>query len=405
MSGKVRYVNRALGRETTQLSRNRTKKPDAVTIVESRCNPPSEAKQMRVVEVFGSSMIRHPTALLAACVTGLGLVLGTSCNPGVALAIANSVVKQGSGTVPTAKSEVNPPNTVGLSVWKHLQPSQTSSPTLSIALPGNLNKSQLKWLIVLVATLAIAGVGIFFLLKWLNNTKKAVEPKSLPNENDLTKLNSTANGVVPQPDTLTPGHYPNGHNHSALTVSLSNDSKTSSPIHLSGNTLPVKKDTSLWKIDIVDELIGDLQEPDPQKRRKAIWELAQRGDSRAIQPLVDLMSDSDSQQRNLILEALSQIGTKTLKPMNRALAVSLQDDNAQVRKNAIRDLTRIYEVVAQTTQMLYHAADDPNPEVRETARWAIGQLSRIRTLSTLDNLPPSHSLNLPENYDQEPPSS
>ena len=351
-------------------------------------------------------MIRHrSTALLAACVTGLGLVLGTSCNPGVAIASANSVVKQESGTVPTAKSELNSPNAISLSVWKHLQTSQTSSPTLSIALPGNLNKSQLKWLIVLVATLAIAGVGILFLLKWLNNTKKAVEPKSLPNENDLLALNSTANGVVPQPDTLNPEHHTNGHNHSGLTVAPSSDSETSSPLHLTGDTLSVKKDTSLSKIDIVDELIGDLRSPDPQKRRKAIWELAQRGDSRAIQPLVDLMIDSDSQQRSLILEALSQIGTKTLKPMNRALAVSLQDDNAQVRKNAIRDLTRIYEVVAQTTQMLYHAADDPNPEVRETARWAITQLSRIRTLSTLDNLPPSRSsLNLPENYDQEPPS-
>ncbi|NEQ26467.1 MAG: HEAT repeat domain-containing protein [Microcoleus sp. SIO2G3] len=351
-------------------------------------------------------MIRHrSTALLAACVTGLGLVLGTSCNPGVAVAIANSVVKQESGTVPTVKSELNTSNAINLSVWKHLPTSQPSSPTLSITLPGNLNKSQLKWLLVLVATLAIAGVGIFCLLKWLNNTKKIVEPKSLPNENDLKNLNLTANGVVPQPDTLKPEHHHNGHNHSALTVSQSNDSETSSPLHLAGDTLAVKKDTSLSKIDIVDELIGDLRSPDPQKRRKAIWELAQRGDSRAIQPLVDLMIDSDSQQRSLILEALSQIGTKTLKPMNRALAVSLQDDNAQVRKNAIRDLTRIYEVVAQTTQMLYHAADDPNPEVRETARWAISQLSRIRTLSTLDNLPPSRSsLNLPENYDQEPPS-
>ena len=350
-------------------------------------------------------MIRHrSTALLAACVTGLGLVLGTSCNPRVALAIANSVVKQESGTLPTATSELNSPNAISLSVRKHLPTSQTSSPILSIALPGNLNKNQLKWLIVLVATLAIAGVGILFLLKWLNNTKKAVEQKSLPNENDLLALNSTANGIVPQPDTLNPEHHPNGHNRSGLTVAPSNDSETSSPLHLVGDALSVKKDTSLSKIDIVDELIGDLRSPDPQKRRKAIWELAQRGDSRAIQPLVDLMIDSDSQQRSLILEALSQIGTKTLKPMNRALAISLQDDNAQVRKNAIRDLTRIYEVVAQTTQMLCHAADDPNPEVRETARWAMNQLSRIRTLGTLDNLPPSQSsLKLPENYDQEPP--
>jgi HEAT repeat protein len=116
------------------------------------------------------------------------------------------------------------------------------------------------------------------------------------------------------------------------------------------------------------------------------------------------MIDSDSKQRSLILEALSQIGAKTFKPLNRALALSLQDDNAEVRKNAIRDLTRIYELVAQVTQMLCHAADDPDPEVQETARWAMSQLSRIRTPMALENLPPSQSSrNLLENHDQEPP--
>ncbi len=89
--------------------------------------------------------------------------------------------------------------------------------------------------------------------------------------------------------------------------------------------------------------------------------------------------------------------------MNRALALSLQDDNPEVRKNAIRDLTRIYELIAQTTQMLCHAADDPDPEVQETARWAMNQLSRIRTSATLENLPPSQSSpNLSENHKQEP---
>jgi HEAT repeat protein len=116
------------------------------------------------------------------------------------------------------------------------------------------------------------------------------------------------------------------------------------------------------------------------------------------------MIDSDSKQRSLILEALSQIGAKTFKPLNRALAVSLQDDNAEVRKNAIRDLTRIYELVAQVTQMLCHAADDPDPEVQETARWAMSQLSRIRTLETLDNFPPSpNSSTRSDNQPKEPP--
>ena len=149
--------------------------------------------------------------------------------------------------------------------------------------------------------------------------------------------------------------------------------------------LEVREPTRLAKINIVDELIKDLQNPDPTKRRKAIWELAQRGDSRAMQPLLELLMDADSKQRSLILEALSQIGTRSLKPMNRALAISLQDENAEVRKNAIRDLTRIYDMMAQVTQLLRHVVDDPDAEVQETARWALNQLGRIRGISGVDS--------------------
>ncbi|NES71785.1 MAG: HEAT repeat domain-containing protein, partial [Okeania sp. SIO2D1] len=117
---------------------------------------------------------------------------------------------------------------------------------------------------------------------------------------------------------------------------------------------------------------------DPKKRHHAIWELGQRGDSRAVQPLVNLLIDSDSKQQSLILATLSEIGTKTLKPMNRALAMSIQNDNAEVRKNAIRDLTRIYELVIQTTSLLQQAEYDPDPEVEKTAKWALEQLNRIR---------------------------
>ena len=110
------------------------------------------------------------------------------------------------------------------------------------------------------------------------------------------------------------------------------------------------------------------------------------------------MLDSDSKQRGLILEALSQISTKTLKPINKALAISLQDDNPQVRKNAIRDATRIYELLNQVLHMLRHATDDPDSEVRETAKWAIDQFNKMRPPANLDSLPPAqHSLNSSEN--------
>jgi hypothetical protein len=153
------------------------------------------------------------------------------------------------------------------------------------------------------------------------------------------------------------------------------------------NSIPLQTPTRIPNLDPIDELVKDLQEPDPKKRRKAIWEIAQKGDSRAMKPLVDLMIDSDSQERSLILEALSQISIRTLKPMNQALAISLQDKNPQVRKNAIRDLTRIYDLMSQISQMLRHAIDDSDAEVQETAKWALNQLNLQMSPTRLELLP------------------
>ncbi len=139
--------------------------------------------------------------------------------------------------------------------------------------------------------------------------------------------------------------------------------------------LPVQTTTRIPSGDFIEILLEELQETDPKKRRQAVWNLAQTADSRAMKPLVDLMIDTDSQERSLILEALSQISTRTLKPMNHALTISLQDKNPQVRKNAIRDLTRIYELMSDISQLLCHAIDDGDREVQDTAKWAINQLN------------------------------
>ena len=138
----------------------------------------------------------------------------------------------------------------------------------------------------------------------------------------------------------------------------------------------------LTKVNIVDELIQDLNSPDPGVRRKAIWELGQRGNSLAAQPLVSLMMDADSKERSLILAALAEISTRTLKPMNRALQLSLQDENPEVRKNAIRDMTRIYDLMGQAGKLLGHAASDEDADVRQTAAWAMDQFNRLRLKST-----------------------
>ncbi len=74
---------------------------------------------------------------------------------------------------------------------------------------------------------------------------------------------------------------------------------------------------------------------------------------------------------------MTQIASRTLKPMNKALSLSLEDDNSQVRQNAIRDLTRVYELMSQVTQRLSVAVEDSDEEVQQTAKWALKQLNQM----------------------------
>lgn len=138
------------------------------------------------------------------------------------------------------------------------------------------------------------------------------------------------------------------------------------------------------KVSITERLLQDLHHPEPSQRKKAIWELGRRGDSRAIQPLVDLMLQSDSQQRSLILAVLAEINTRSLEPMQQALALSFQDESPEVRKNALRDLTRIFDSMSQMGYFISSSVYDRDPSVRETAKWAITQLERIRSSAGVD---------------------
>ncbi|MBW4587054.1 peptidoglycan-binding protein [Aetokthonos hydrillicola Thurmond2011] len=217
------------------------------------------------------------------------------------------------------------------------------------------------WLLVGVGVLGIFG-ALMYVMRRYREVKKV--PRLAPS--GFKTFNDTK--AIPSPEELD-----------SATALFSSEHVTSSP---AAKVVEPETTTRLAKVNIVDELINDLDNPDPTQRRKAIWDLGQQGDSRAIQPLVELMINVDSQQRSLILAALAEIGTRTLKPMNHALAMSLQDESAQVRQNAIRDLTRVYDSMAQMSQMLSHAVQDPDAQVQATARYALSQMNRIRSLNT-----------------------
>jgi hypothetical protein len=252
-----------------------------------------------------------------------------------------------------------------------VQNTETQLQLLDERTSDNNSSSNLLWIGLGLGLLFAVGGGVFFLSGWTRKNAY-LEQEELADE-DIDPSVGKNNQAYHKYDfpALAPG---------ASQENKANNSTTEKE----QDNVPLQTTTRLPSVDAIDELVKDLQEPDPKKRRKAIWELAQKGDSRAMKPLVDLTIDSDSQERSLILEALSQISIRTLKPMNQALAISLQDKNPQVRKNAIRDLTRIYDLMSQISQMLRHAVDDSDSDVQETAKWALDQLNLQMTPTQLD---------------------
>ena len=257
--------------------------------------------------------------------------------------------------------------------------SSTSIPNLepvSVDAPDEENSSSTDWVkLALIAIGILAGAGIlFYAVQWFRYSKKAKNTGAYVDDGDVDDDTELVE--------LSPERFTNTNQEQKYlpASNIEDVPSTITPSPQTSEIIPTEKTSRLAKVNVVDELIQDLDSSNPTQRSKAIWELGQKGDSRAIQPLVEQMVDADSQQRSLILAALSEIGTRTLKPMNRALAVSLQDESPDVRKNAIRDLTRVYDVMAQVSQMLSMAAEDEDPEVQETARYAISQMNRIRIL-------------------------
>ena len=262
--------------------------------------------------------------------------------------------------------------------------------------------------LIIAALLASFGVGFFFANKGKQSASAALDDDwSEPGSSKIPKLrgslpgtplNGNANSVPDvlqasthtAPDVSSTGRAANSRSSGNGSISARNsDGAEGTGLTVTsisavgtgqiGDTVP------MGQVDVMENLMSDLRNPDPRKRRKAIWELGQRGNSLAVQPLVDSMVTADSKEKSLVLAALSEIGIRSLKPMNRALAIALQDDNPEVRKNAIRDLSRIYELVVQISHMLGHATEDEDPEVRQTASWALEQLNRIREAQNVDS--------------------
>jgi hypothetical protein len=138
------------------------------------------------------------------------------------------------------------------------------------------------------------------------------------------------------------------------------------------------------EIDIVFELIQDLQhnsylngDKHTDLRRKAIWELGQTNDFRAVEPLIKMISQVNALEKNLILDAITQIAHQSFETINHVLLTCLEDESVEVRKNSIQDLTRLYQSMSLITVHLTKMTQDSDREVQQTAEWALQQFKQM----------------------------
>jgi tetratricopeptide (TPR) repeat protein len=222
-------------------------------------------------------------------------------------------------------------------------------------------------LLTLIGFMIFISAGVGFIIMRLFSLKTVNQ--NIPINQETKEL---SNFNIPD----TPILNESTENISKKAQKNNNTTENSQPNTNQSNLAKLSEVSNVTKNDTVQKLLLDIEKTDSKERRKAIWELAQKGDSRAVKPLVKMMINANSYEKSLILEALSQISTDTLKPMNQALLISLQDENPQVRKNAIRDLSKIYDLIHQIEPLINHAAlHDSDPEVREIANWALNKLN------------------------------
>ena len=162
------------------------------------------------------------------------------------------------------------------------------------------------------------------------------------------------------------------------SASTEDSSKLSNPdrdsanrLNLAENELNLTIEELAKEIHLL-ELIKNLQQDN--SRRTAVEELARVGHSRAIEPLVEIMSGAEV-DRSLIIKAIAKIINRSFRSIDRELFTSLQHEDPEIRKSSIRDLTTLYEFASPIIEQLALMQLDANLEVQQTAKQAIKKLN------------------------------
>lgn len=267
-----------------------------------------------------------------------------------------------------------------------LKEKQSSGGTFGINPLAGQNRLSilLMFIFLLLVLIIIALISIAWRLAQLNNPDEDKKrqrrklqqppPRKTPNQENLDS-NTDTYSLSPV-DYNSASELQNHTNNEALASQLSNQREL---VQQQYQPIAITEDKT-------QRLLTDLKQANSIQRSKIVWNLANQADSRAVQPLVDLLMTANSQEKSLIIEALSQIGFNSIKPINQALMIALQDQHGQVRKNALRDITKLYELMLQIQPIIAHATlNDPDNEVRQIARWALTKLTNENNILMGEN--------------------
>jgi len=128
----------------------------------------------------------------------------------------------------------------------------------------------------------------------------------------------------------------------------------------------------------VEPLITRLDDTDGRVRQAAAEALRQLGDAKAVEPLITRLGDEDERVRQAAAEALGQLGDdRAIDP----LVERFDDSNEQVRCATAEALRWIGG--ARGVELLVQHLDDPYPWIRQVAAKALGQLRDARAVEPL----------------------
>ncbi|QPC82485.1 HEAT repeat domain-containing protein [Phototrophicus methaneseepsis] len=122
----------------------------------------------------------------------------------------------------------------------------------------------------------------------------------------------------------------------------------------------------------IEPLIDALDDPATWTRNRVIYVLGASGDQRAVDPLIELLDHADLTTQGNAAWALGAIGD--VRALNPLIGL-LKSKNATVRGNAAWALGELAQ--PQAIAPLFPLLQDKSPEVRSKAAWAMGSLGEL----------------------------